>query len=198
MRENNPETRKRRRFTRLFRMHCAFMSSEKLHQELTKAPEKWFEYIDANHENKKEWPENPLEVIANKISDPEHVVADFGCGKNLLKRLIPNKVYPFDHVAYDETVIVCNFAHTPLEDKSVDVVVICLALWGDNIEGYFDEAYRVLTNEGTLYIAEPSKEYNQGQKEEMVKKLSEHGFDLCNMEDHGKFFYLTLTKKPTE
>ncbi len=169
----------------------------KFHIEISENPESWFEYHKARHENMQTWEEIPYEYIATKIKNKNRVVADFGCGENLMRTFIPNnKVYSFDHVAIDETVIACDMCHTPLEDESIDIAVFSLALWGRNFEDYFKEAYRVLNYDGLMYIAEPSKSYDAEQRNELITMLKSNGFTpVGEIEDRGKFFYITVIKK---
>ena len=169
----------------------------KFHIEISENPESWFEYHKARHENMQTWEEIPYEYIATKIKNKNRVVADFGCGENLMRTFIPNnKVYSFDHVAIDETVIACDMCHTPLEDESIDIAVFSLALWGSNFEDYFKEAYRVLNYDGLMYIAEPSKSYDAEQRNELITMLKSNGFTpVGEIEDRGKFFYITVIKK---
>lgn len=100
----------------------------KFHKEITENPSDWFEYHKARHESMKTWDEIPYEYIAKKIKNKNRIVADFGCGENLMKTLISNKVYSFDHVAIDDSVIACDMAHTPLDDETIDIAVFSLAL----------------------------------------------------------------------
>ena len=145
----------------------------------------------------KDWGEIPYEYIASKIKNKNRVVADFGCGENMMKTFIPNnKVYSFDHVAIDDTVIACDMAHTPLEDESIDIAVFSLALWGSNYTDYFKEAYRLLNYDGLVYIAEPTKAYDENKREELIAELKESGFtQVGEIESRGKFFYITVIKK---
>lgn len=173
----------------------------KFHTEIVKNPNLFFEYHKARRESMSGWDEIPYEYIAKKIKNKNRVVADFGCGENLLKTCIPdNKVISFDHVAIDETVIVCDMAHTPLENESIDIAVFSLALWGSNYEDYFTETYRLLTYDGLMYIAEPSSSYSEEERYELIEKLRQNGFTIVMQgkdmwEDRGKFFYVTLIKK---
>jgi ribosomal RNA-processing protein 8 len=118
-----------------------------------------------------------------------------------MKNYIPNnKIYSFDHVAYDETVITCDMSHTPLESESIDIAVFSLSLWGCNYEDYFKEAYRVLSFDGLMYIAEPSSSYTDEEKNELINVLRRNGFTVVmfgnNMwENRGKFFYINVIKK---
>lgn len=172
-------------------------NSQRLHKALEREPERWMEYHKARHESMKTWSEIPYEYIASKIKNKNRVVADFGCGENLMKTFIPyNKVYSFDHVAIDDTVIACDMAHTPLDDESIDIAVFSLALWGPNYEDYFKEAYRVLNYDGLMYIAEPTKSYSEEDRANLIAMLKRNGFTLVgDIESRGKFFYLTVMKK---
>lgn len=194
---DTPEWQKKQSIISDFNRRGRVTNSKRFHNEIIEKPEDWFEYHRARRESMKTWGEIPYEYIASKIKNKNRVVADFGCGENLMKTFIPNnKVYSFDHVAIDDTVIACDMAHTPLEDECVDIAVFSLALWGSNYEDYFKEAYRLLTYDGLMYIAEPSKAYDEAQREELVGKLKDNGFEIVgNIENRGKFFYITVMKK---
>lgn len=173
-------------------------SSKRMHEEIVKNPTEWIEYHKARHENMKDWDEIPYEYIASKIKNKSRIVGDFGCGENLMKNSLENKVYSFDHHSMpgDDSVIVCDMAHTPLEDNSLDIAVFSLALWGTNYEDYFKEAYRLLNYDGLMYIAEPSKSYSTDERKELVDMLKKNGFTMVgDIEDRGKFFYITVMKK---
>lgn len=195
--EMNPEWQRKQSFISEFNRRGKITNSKRFHKEITENPEDWFKYHEARHESMKTWNEIPYEYIASKIKNKNRVVADFGCGENLMKTFIPNnKVYSFDHVAIDDTVIACDMAHTPLEDESIDIAVFSLALWGSNFEDYFKEAYRLLTYDGLMYIAEPTKSYDEEQRSELVEMLRRNGFTMVgDIENRGKFFYITVMKK---
>ena len=109
---------------------------------------------------RKEWDEIPYEEIAKKIKErPDWVVADMGCGENLLSKEIKNKVHAFDYVAKEgEDVIACDMSNVPLNDQEVDAVVFSLSLMGSNHVDYLKEGYRILKPYGSLFICEPKKE----------------------------------------
>ena len=73
-------------------------------------------------------------------------MADFGCGEARLARALEGaaKVHSFDLVKLNDYVTVCDFANTPLESESCDVVVFCLSLMGTNLRDFLKEANRVL------------------------------------------------------
>jgi ribosomal RNA-processing protein 8 len=79
------------------------------------------------------------------FSRPEDaVIADFGCGEGALALAVPQKVHSFDLVSSAKHVVACDMKSTPLEPKSVDVVVFCLSLMGTNLNDFIIEANRVL------------------------------------------------------
>ena len=177
---------------------------DNLHKTLTDDPSEWHQYHKLRRESMKEWVEIPYEYIASKIKNKRHIVGDFGCGDNQMRNFIPeNTVYGFDHVAVDDTVIACNMAHTPMENESLDVAVFSLSIsWGNTFhEEYVKEAYRLLSFDGLIYIAEPSKAYNDEEKQNLIKMLEKNGFGIIMhndgraYEDRGKFFYITAIKR---
>lgn len=195
--EASPEWHRKESILNDFNRMGKHMNSKRFHERMLDDPEQWREYHRIRHERMQTWGEIPYEYIASKIKNKNRVVADFGCGENLMKNRIPdNKVYSFDHVAADETVIACDMAHTPLENESIDIAVFSLALWGTNYEDYFKEAYRVLNYDGLIYIAEPSKSYGEVERGELLDMLKRNGFtQVGGIEDRGKFFYVTVIKK---
>ena len=79
---------------------------------------------------------------------------------------------------------------------TIDIAVFSLSLWGTNYEDYFKEAYRVLNYDGLMYIAEPTKSYDEKKRNELMNKLKAYGFTpVGNIENRGKFFYITVMKK---
>ena len=177
---------------------------DNLHKTLTANPTEWHQYHKLRNESMKEWIEIPYEYIASKIKNKRHIVGDFGCGDNQMRNFIPeNTVYGFDHIAVDDTVIACNMAHTPMKDESIDVAVFSLSIsWGNTFhEEYIKEAYRLLSFDGLIYIAEPSKAYNNEDKQNLIKLLEKNGFGIIMhndgraYEDRGKFFYVTAIKR---
>lgn len=168
------------------------MRSENMHKEFTSNPESFFRYHALRKQRMEQWDEIPYEYIATKIKNRNQVIADFGCGENKFKDCLPNKVYSFDHVAFDESVIACDMKNVPLENETIDVAMFSLSLWGSNYEDYIKEAYRTLNYGGVIYIAEPSKSYDTPElKDELKSLLTNNGFEIVgDIENRGKFLYL--------
>ena len=102
-------------------------------------------------------------------------VVDMGCGTAKISEYFKEdtrfKFTNYDHVAINDTVQVCDISHMPLEDDSVDICIMSLALWGSNSEEYIQEAFRVLDSQGTLYIIDSTKRWSE--KDELQNIIPE-------------------------
>ena len=105
----------------------------------------------------------------------------------------------FDHHSDNELVTEKDIKNTELEDYSVDVAILSLAMWGSNCKEYLKEAYRILDTGGTLLIAEAYKRWNKELDEEdkpinrLVKLLEENNFTIIeNIEQ--KFMFIECRK----
>jgi hypothetical protein len=79
--------------------------SNTTHLRFQQNPDEWFLYHTLYREKRSTWPEIPFKILAEWLKRrPDWVVGDFGCGEADLARLLPNKVYSFDHVAVNESV----------------------------------------------------------------------------------------------
>jgi len=65
-----------------------------------------------------------------------------------------HQVLGFDHFAIDARVTGCDITAVPLEDDSVDIAVLSLALMGVNRDGYLAQTCRILPVDGQLWLAE--------------------------------------------
>jgi ubiquinone/menaquinone biosynthesis C-methylase UbiE len=117
-----------------------------------------------------------------------------GCGKAQIAEHYKNdtrfKFFNYDHVSSNDAVTSCDISRTPLDDNSVEICILSLAMWGFNCEGYITEASRILESNGELYIIEPTKrkrwsEYDehgnivQGKEGDKLKELLEtNGFHI--------------------
>ncbi len=169
-------------------------NSKTTHTRLKEDISEWVNYHKLYSDARKNWGEIPYKVIANKIkARPEWIVADFGCGENLLSKEINNQVYAFDHIAIDDAVISCDISQTPLANESIDVAVLSLALMGSNHLDYIKEAYRTLKHMGILLISEPSNRW-MDKIDEFQQSIEDIGFTF-SIEYSDKFIYITSIKK---
>lgn len=167
-------------------------SSSHMNEYFRSNPDKWREYHSIREENKKEWVEDPINVIAEKLNKNRHqVIADLGCGMNQLKTLVNSysQWYSFDHYSDDETVIKADISDLReyLQDNSVDAAVFCMSLWGTNYMDYIKESYRYLKSCGIVYIAEPKDKINQS---ELIGGATQIGFEIISIdfERNGKSY----------
>jgi superfamily II DNA or RNA helicase len=170
-------------------------NSENLNNRLKLDPKEWELYHTYYSKLRGEWEEQPTEVIADFISRrTDWVVADMGCGEDLLRPLIKNELHSFDHVAISDDVIACDIRNVPLEDNSIDVAVFSLSLMGSNYGDYLKEAGRVLKPYQHLVVCEPARRW-EGRIEELIEKIEESGFKIDNYHFSYKFLYVYGIKK---
>ncbi|XP_030600689.1 ribosomal RNA-processing protein 8 [Archocentrus centrarchus] len=135
------------------------------------------------------WPANPVDAIISYIQKRPSslVVADFGCGDCKIARSVKNRVHSFDLAATCELVTVCDMAHVPLDDSSVDIAVFCLSLMGTNLADFLAEANRVLKMEGVLKIAEVTSRFDNVRS--FITALSTLGFKMVLKDTENSHFY---------
>ena len=167
-------------------------TSKHMNEFFNSNPNKWREYHSIREENKKEWVEDPITVIAEKLNRNNHqVIADLGCGMNQLKTLVSSysQWYSFDHYSDDNTVIKADISDLQeyLQDNSVDAAVFCMSLWGTNYMDYIKEAYRYLKSDGIMYVTEPKDKINQA---ELIGGTTQIGFEIISLdfERNGKTY----------
>lgn len=168
-----------------------------MHNYFTNNPEAWTEYHRIREENKKEWNEDPLDVIAGLINaNPrDMIIADLGCGMNSLKDKIHySKIYSVDHYSNDDSVIKCDMADLSeyIKDEELDCAVFCLSLWGVDYTDYINEAYRMLRGGGIVYIAEPNDKVKQ---DILIPGSLNIGFKIQTLDHKGNFTYIILKKE---
>ena len=168
-------------------------TSHRMHEWFSEDKSRWKEYHKVREENIKDWVENPITVIAERLNEnPGQVVADLGCGMNKLKDLVKNYKawYSFDHCAVDPSVVEadCSDLHEYLEDESIDSAVFCMSLWGTNYLDLIKEAHRYLKTSGTLYVVEPKDKVDQSV---LLGGVVQLGFNLTNLvlERNGKTYF---------
>jgi superfamily II DNA or RNA helicase len=165
-------------------------SSRTTNNNLKENPEEWYYYHSLYAEKRTTWSEIPYVEIAKLIKRKDFVVADLGCGENLLKNELPkNKVLSFDHIAIDDSVTECDISNLPINSETVDVSILCLALMGTNYEDYITEAYRILKPMGFLFISEPKGKWT-GKENELKSIIQKIGFNHPVIWYSGDFLYL--------
>lgn len=158
-------------------------------------------YHTGYQEQMSHWPEQPVNIIIKWLKDrsPSLLVADFGCGDARLARNVKNKVFCFDLVSNDPSVIACDMSNTPLDTSSIDVAVFCLSLMGTDFASYLREAHRVLKKSGWLLIAEVKSRFdpNNGgaDPDKFSKAICELGFSSISKDFSNKMFILLYFKK---
>ena len=168
-------------------------TSQRMHEWFSEDKSRWKEYHKVREENIKDWVENPITVIAERLNEnPGQTIADLGCGMNKLKDLVKNYKawYSFDHCAVDPSVVEadCSDLHEYLGDESVDSAVFCMSLWGTNYLDSIKEAHRYLKTGGTLYVVEPKDKVDQSV---LLGEVVQLGFNLTNLvlERNGKTYF---------
>lgn len=161
--------------------------NEKLYTCTSKEAKELFDkkpdYFNTMHEGfqiqAKTWPIVPVDAVIEYIqkSIPKnHIIADMGCGDAKIAATVPNKVHSFDFKARNSRVTQCDMSHTPLDDKSVDLVVFVLSLMGTNVEDFIKEAYRILKPNGRLLVVEVTSRIEN--EDIFANGISAIGFDL--------------------
>ena len=175
------------------------MHSHTMRAKFIETPEMFYEYHRCSTENMHMFaPEcHPHRIMIDEIdrisvSKRQKKVVDMGCGMAGISAHYKEDArfdfINYDHVACNETVTVCDISNMPLEDGSVDVCILSLAMWGSNCAEYVREAYRVLESGGRLFISEPTKRWskidengyiNNGDEGcRLISLLEESGFNI--------------------
>jgi len=183
------------------------MTSEHLHDYFNEHPDQWIKYHKISQENERSFPtedipRNKMIHYLNTLPGKKRkVVADLGCGKAEINQYFKENdrfvFHNFDHHSDHDLVISRDIKHIPLEDYSVDIAILSLAMWGSNCKEYIQEAYRILDTGCTLLIAEPYKRWNKELNEKpvntLVKLLEENNFTIIQNEER-KFMFIECRK----
>lgn len=165
------EQRKQRTKSELEVLHQRYktLNSKNLQKEFQETPDLWHRYHAVSEENEKSFPEEsiPRNRIIQELTEIKgkrtRSVVDMGCGKAQIAKHFTNDsrftFINYDHVSSNENVLVQDISNTGLEDDSVDICILCLAMWGSNCHDYVKEAYRILESGGKLYIMEATKRW---------------------------------------
>ncbi len=192
-----PEQHKQRVKSELSTLHQHYktLNSANLHAEFQSNPQEWYNYHAVSEQNEQSFPEHEIprnRVIQelNKIKCKRaKTVVDMGCGKAHISQHFASdtrfRFINYDHVSCNSNVQQCDIANIPLEDDSVEICIMSLAMWGSNCKDYIKEAYRVLETGGKLYIIEATKRWtnddaNPGNR--LQELLTEYGFHIHKMD----------------
>ena len=194
------EQKRQRTKTEISELHQRYktLNSQNLNKEFKEKPELWHKYHEISEENEKSFPKEdiPRNRIIQELDEIKtkrtKLIVDMGCGKaQIAQHFKDDKRFSFtnyDHVSSNDTVISQDISQIPLEDHSVEICILSLAMWGSNCHDYVKEANRILESNGKLYIMEPTKRWSEQdehgnimpEKEgsKMIKLLEEHGFQI--------------------
>jgi superfamily II DNA or RNA helicase len=206
------EERQQRSKSELSMLHKEYKTknSQNLNTYFKENPEKWKEYHKISQENEEsfleeEIPRNKMiKYLENLPGKKKKVIADLGCGFAEINQHFKDnsrfEFHNFDHHTDNDMVVSRDIKNTELDDYSVDVAILSLAMWGSNCKkDYLQEAHRILDTGGTLLIAEAYKRWNKElDKEErpinrLVKLLEENNFTIIkNVEN--KFMFIECRK----
>ena len=169
-------------------------NSKTIQKRLKSDKSEWEYYHTLYREKRKGWSEIPYVEISKKIKDRvDWVVADLGCGENLLSKEITNQVYSFDYVGIDDSVIECDISNLPLESNKVDVSMFCLSLMGSNYTDYLKEGYRILKPYGSMFVVEPKKKW-ENNSDKLVSSLESIGLKVVDSYTSSRFLYIQCLK----
>jgi len=190
-------------------------TSQSAFEKFSKQPEFYDQYHEGFRRQVKEWPINPVNVIAEWLvsrkkksaDDTTTTVVDFGCGDAALAKKLNKKkqfeVHSFDLVASCVWVTACDMAHVPIPTGSVDVAIFCLSLMGTNLADFVREAHRVLKPAtGILKIAEVRSRFfdsnsdNDKCLKQFLKTLSKLGFKCIQKDDESNKMFIMLELVP--
>ena len=205
------EERQQRAQSELSQLNKEYKSkkSQNLNTYFKENPEKWKEYHKISKENEASFPEEEIprnkmiKYLENLPGKKNKVVADLGCGFAEINQHFKDnsrfEFHNFDHYSDNDMVVSRDIKNTGLEDYSIDIAILSLAMWGSNCIDYLKEAYRILDTSGTLLIAEAFKRWNKELDENgtpinrLVKMLKENNFTIIEKIEN-KFMFIECRK----
>ena len=184
-------------------------NSQNLNTYFKENPEKWKEYHKISKDNEESFPEEEIprnkmiKYLENLPGKKKKVVADLGCGFAEINQHFKDnsrfEFHNFDHHSSSEFVVSRDIKNTGLDDYSIDVAILSLAMWGSNCKDYLEEAHRILDTGGTLLIAEAYTRWNKELDEEqrpinkLVILLEENNFTIKEKIEN-KFMFIECRK----
>jgi hypothetical protein len=181
------------------------MNSNNLHQLFKTYPNDWKRYHEISKQNETSFPEEEIprnlviQYLENIPGSRQKTIVDLGCGyaevHNHFRDNPRFKFYNFDHHACNDNVIERDIRDTRLNDYSVDVAILSLAMWGSNCRDYLTEVYRILDTGGTLLIVEAYKRWYDEElgENKLEKLLIEKGFNVIEKREN-KFMFMEVRK----
>lgn len=191
------------------------LNSKNLNKLFQETPSLFYEYHEMAAKNEESFPGNeiPRNRIINEIkkikSKRQMIIADLGCGLAKIAEYFKNDkrfiFHNFDHIAINETVTKADISNVPLNNDSVEICILSLAMWGSNCQKYLKEAHRILETHGTLYIIEPTKRWSEKidgslnsiptgkEASKLIELLEKNNFKII-MNSVNKFAMFTCVK----
>ena len=176
-----------------------------MHKYFTEHPDVFNTYH--NSRDTEELAKHTIIPIAKYINShyKNKKIADLGCGVNMLSTLVENgnTVIGFDHQQYNgnKDIVVADIGNLNgiVEDREFDIVVFSLSLWGPDYEEYFNEAYRILSKNGIVFIAEPASKFGEGAKfgtkDEFINIVENYGFSRLGKVTNNEGFWIFRFEK---
>jgi ubiquinone/menaquinone biosynthesis C-methylase UbiE len=212
------EQKKQRTKSQMEILHQRYktLSSTSLNKIFSDDSDLWNKYHKMSEQNEESFPQEGIprnriiEELEKQKTKRTKTVVDMGCGRaQISKHFIDKKDTRFqfinyDHVSSDETVIACDISKVPLEDNSVEIAILSLAMWGSNCESYISEAHRILESNGLLYIMEATKRWSEKDENhnliegeeggKLKKKLEENGFQITSSKIEKFSMFICIKK----
>ena len=175
------------------------MRSDTLNAKFKSEPQLWLDYHATRKRNFATY--DPASIPSNQIirelekiqTKRRKVVVDMGCGEApivhhfLAKNDLRFTFHNYDHQSGGDPLIQeVDISALPLDDASVEIGIMSLALWGthENCTQYIKEAYRVLESGGLFYISDSTKKWSpepltpENGGELLRTLLTENGFKI--------------------
>ena len=180
------------------------MNSQTLHNYFEENPQEWDKYHKISESNEESFPDEEvpykkiIEYLEKIPGKKNKDVADLGCGKaRVSEHFSDNNRFKFinmDHIACSDSVIKKDIKNTELDDYSMDVVILSLAMWGSNCKEYIYEANRILDENGVLLIIEATTRWTKDGPNRLVELLEDNNFTIKNINEE-KFMFIECIKK---
>ncbi|KAL7718039.1 Ribosomal RNA-processing protein 8 [Entamoeba marina] len=162
-------------------------------------PELFDQYHQGYEKQVESWPTNPLDIIISHIKASSNIlnICDMGCGQARLSlECAEHNVKSFDLKKANDRVTVANISKVPVKKGWADVVVFCLSLMGVDWLMFLKEGFRVLKQNGIMYIAEPISRLKSIKT--FANGLESFGFSVLEQEKNNVFVLFTIRKNPNQ